>query len=103
MLTPGIKYKDSSASDKERVESIVEENVNDDYIITKEKLFMIFYKEDTYRKVLGDLMKNGIRVDMGQVIGEIIIFAYNHKHVELIVNVFNETYRQYGDDYRRNF
>ncbi|MBQ8783467.1 MAG: hypothetical protein IJZ57_06835 [Clostridia bacterium] len=38
-------------------------------------------------------------MDYGQKIGKTIIFAYNHKHAKLIVDVFKKTYPKYGEDY----
>lgn len=99
LLTQGIKYKDMSKEDRDKVESIIDDDITEDYTITKEKIFKVFYNEDTCRKVLEDLMQNGLRVDMGQKIGKTIIFAYNHKHAALIEKVFKETYPQYGDNY----
>lgn len=101
LLKEGIKYNDLSENDKRKVESVLpingEENV--DFIIPKETLFKIIYNKSTCKCVLEELMGKGIRVNGGQLIGKTIIFAYNHKHAELIVNTFREMYPSYGDDY----
>ena len=89
LLTQGIKYGDLSEEDKKRVDSVLmQDEVENDYVIPKEKLFKLFYNIDTCGRVLDDLMNNGLRVDYGQKIGKTIIFAYNHRHADLIVNVF---------------
>ncbi len=97
----GIRYGDLSDDDKEKVNTLIvdDEEPEDDYIIPKSKLFKLIYNEDTCSKVLDDLMSNGIRVEAGQLIGKTIIFAYNHKHAEMIVRKFKEDFPNYGDEY----
>ena len=99
LLKRGIKYGDLSEEDKKKANTILEDEVDDDFIIPKETLFKLFYNRDTCKRVIEDLMEQGLRVDGGQKIGKSIIFAYNHKHAELIVEVFKEIYPQYGEDY----
>lgn len=98
LLSQGIKYSDLSATDKEKVDVIIEE-VPTDFVIPKETLFKIFYNEDTCRRVLDEVMTNGLKVDLGQKIGKTIVFAYNHDHAELIVDTFKKMYPKYGEDY----
>ena len=99
LLSRGIKYGDLTEEDKKKVESVLEDEMDDESIIPKEKLFKLFYNIDTCGRVLDDLMNNGLRVDYGQKIGKSIIFAYNHRHADLIVRTFKENYPAYGDDY----
>lgn len=98
LLSQGIKYSDLSDDDKEKVEHIIDD-VDSDFVIPKETLFKIFYNEGTCKRVLEDLMENGLRVDAGQKVGKTIIFAYNHHHAELIVKTFKKLYPIYGDNY----
>lgn len=98
LLSQGIRYNDLSDEDKKKVDNIIED-IPTDFVIPKETLFQIFYNEDTCRKVLDELMTSGLKVDYGQKIGKTIIFAYNHKHAKLIVDVFKKTYPKYGEDY----
>ena len=44
------------------------------------------------KKVIEELMKNGIKTDAGDKLGKSIIFAYNKKHAQFIVDVFDELY-----------
>ena len=37
------------------------------------------FNEDTIKKVLNILMRDGIKIDYGQKIGKTIIFAKNHE------------------------
>jgi len=100
LLNRGIKYGDLSAEDKQKAESVLLlDDVPDDYVIPKEKLFKLFYNVDTCARVLDDLLHNGLQVDCGQKIGKTIIFAYNHRHADLIVRTFKDNYPSYGDDY----
>ena len=102
LLSRGIKYSDLSQNDKEKVDSVLEDDDrDDDYYVPKEKIFRIIYNIDTCNKVLSDLMENGMRVDDGQKVGKTIIFAYNHKHAQLIVDTFKQNYPKYGEDYCR--
>lgn len=98
LLSHGIKYSDLSASDRQKVDVLIDD-VPTDFVIPKETLFKIFYNEDTCRRVLDEVMTNGLKVDYGQKIGKTIIFAYNHKHAQLIVDTFKKTYPKYGEDY----
>ena len=98
LLSRGIKYGDLSDEDKLGAESILIEDPGDDFVIPKETLFKLFYNKDTCRKVIQDLMDNGLLVDYGQKVGKTIIFAYNHRHAELIVETFKEMYPSYGDE-----
>jgi len=54
----------------------------------------IVYNKDTNRKILSNLMENGIRV--GTRIGKSIIFARSMKHARMMEELFNEMYPQYG-------
>lgn len=101
LLSHGIKYSDLSESDKQKADVVLIEEATPDYVIPKETLFKIFYNEDTCRRVLDELMTGGLKVDYGQKLGKTIIFAYNHKHAQLIVDVFKKMYPKYGDDYCR--
>jgi type I restriction enzyme R subunit len=54
------------------------------------------YNKDTNRKILHNLMENGIRQADGQTLGKTIVFARNHKHAKLLEQLFDELYPQYG-------
>lgn len=54
------------------------------------------YNKDTNRKILQNLMENGIRLADGQTLGKTIVFARNHDHAKLLETLFNEMYPQYG-------
>ncbi|MCG7995581.1 MAG: DEAD/DEAH box helicase family protein [Candidatus Thiodiazotropha taylori] len=54
------------------------------------------YNKDTNRKILQNLMDNGLRQADEQTLGKSIIFARNHKHAILLEEVFNEEWPMYG-------
>ena len=99
LLSQGIRYSDLTQDDKEKVDSILVDDLDPDFVIPKETLFKIFYNEETCKRVLEDLMENGLRVDQGERIGKTIIFAYNHRHAQMIVDTFKKIYPKYGDNY----
>lgn len=99
LLKSGVKYSDMSDEDKANVELsyAVEfdgEEIPDDYVFSREEIFTRLMNVDTCGRVLEDLFENGIYVNDGQLIGKTIIFAYNHKHAELIVDTFRKNYPQ---------
>jgi type I restriction enzyme, R subunit len=54
------------------------------------------FNKDTNRKILQNLMNNGIRQADEQTLGKSIVFARNHKHAKLLEQLFDEMYPQYG-------
>lgn len=54
------------------------------------------YNKDTNRKILQNLMENGVRQADGQTLGKTIVFARNHNHAKLLEEMFDEVYPQYG-------
>ena len=56
--------------------------------ISGSEIFKKVYNKNTCNRVLEDLMKNGIHVNGGELIGKTIIFAYNQKHADMIVKQF---------------
>ena len=53
----------------------------------------------TINAMLNDLMKNGLKVNGGDVIGKSIIFAKSHAEAEVIVNQFSKIYPYMGNDF----
>ena len=67
--------------------------------INTNEIFSYIFNEATIDAVLQDLMENGLKVQYGERLGKSIIFAYNHRHAELIVERFNILYPEYGSDF----
>ena len=61
-----------------------------------EQIDRAIHNKDTNRKVLRNLMENGLCLADGQTLGKTIIFARNHRHAVLLEELFNEMYPQYG-------
>ena len=96
LISDGIKYKDLSNSEKEQIEDYVAEDIpTPDFTIPGNEVFKHIFNKDTCKKVLEELMRWGLKVDNGETIGKTIIFAFNHKHAQMIVECFHELYPSY--------
>lgn len=67
--------------------------------IDNKEIFSYIFNVDTIDHVLQDLMENGLKVQSGERIGKTIIFAYNHRHAEMIVERFGVLYPEYGAEF----
>lgn len=107
ILKDGIKYSKLTDKEKEQMEQIweyeaVRKALDPDDChrdISGEEIFSYIFNIDTIDHVLQDLMTNGLKVQSGERIGKTIIFAYNHRHAEMIVERFNVLYPEYGADF----
>lgn len=109
ILKDGIKYKDLSPKEQEQLEKVWEYEQAKKAIdgggeysakrdIRSDEIFSYIFNEDTIDKVLQDLMENGLKVQSGERIGKTIIFAYNHRHAEMIVERFYALYPEYASE-----
>ena len=109
ILKNGIKYASLSESEKKQMDAVwkyeaaqnivdFDEGLQSRNIDSKE-IFKYIYNLDTIDKVLTDVMEHGLKVQGGDVIGKTIIFAYNHKHANLIVERFTALYPELGSDF----
>ena len=121
ILKEGIKYNNLSEEEKRQMEQIWEyeqavkaldyypTRAADDALpygtakcvrdINNSEIFSYIYNIDTIDAVLQDLMENGLTVQSGERIGKSIVFAYNHRHAELIVERFGVLYPEYGSGF----
>ena len=102
LLDRGVKYSELTQDEKKQIEEYLEEDgtiPSPDFIVGKGDWFSKLYNKDTCRKVLEELMTSGIRVDNGETIGKTVIFAYNHKHAQMVVDCFHEMYPGLGGNY----
>ena len=111
ILDSGIRYDDLTDEEKEQLERVWEyEDAEAAFDpgdpheptprdINPHEIFKYIYNVDTIRRVLTDLMTEGLRINDGEMVGKSIIFAFNHKHAELIVKTFNEMYPELGQDF----
>lgn len=106
ILKEGIKYNNLSDEEKEQLEKVWEyeqarkaiegEGYHRD--IENNEIFSYIFNIDTIDHVLQDLMENGLKVQSGERIGKTIIFAYNHRHAEMIVERFYALYPEYANE-----
>lgn len=111
ILEEGIKYNNLTDEEKQQMEQIWEyesalkgiQKAIDDHSsardIANNEIFSYIFNIDTIDAVLQDLMEKGLKVQYGERIGKSIIFAYNHKHAELIVERFHILYPEYGPEF----
>lgn len=95
-LRQGIKFKDLTKEQQEELEDQVDDPESIDF--SREDVGRKVYNEDTDRKILQNLMENGIRSADGRL-GKTIIFARNHRHAKLLVELFDKEFPQYGGDF----
>ncbi len=89
-IDKGIHFDDLSPEDKKANEEKYNEGVFEENPPSDINKFV--FNKDTVRKVLEELMENGIKTDAGDKLGKTIIFAYNKKHAQFIVDTFDEMY-----------
>ena len=111
ILKEGIKYANLTDEEKMQMEEIWEyesaikgiqralEEHSSARDIANNEIFSYIFNIDTIDEVLQDLMEKGLKVQYGERIGKSIIFAYNHRHAELIVERFNTLYPEYGAEF----
>lgn len=96
-LREGIKFKDLTPEQREQLAEQTANSESVDY--EKEQVSRVVFNKDTDRAILRNLMENGIRNADGTRLGKSIIFARNHRHAKLLVELFDEMYPQYGGDF----
>ena len=107
ILKEGIKYDNLTPEEKEQLEKVWEYEQAGKAIegdpqhrdIESKEIFNYIFNLDTIDRVLQDLMENGLKVQSGERIGKTIIFAYNHRHAEMIVERFYYLYPEYSSDF----
>lgn len=95
------KKTGSYAAYEDEPRSVAAEDTNETYHrdIQQHEIFSYIYNDNTIDHVLQDLMENGLKVQSGERIGKTIVFAYNHRHAEMIVQRFNALYPEYGSEF----
>jgi type I restriction enzyme, R subunit len=96
-LREGIHYKELTKEQQEQLDDQVEDSEAIDY--DREQVSRAVFNRDTDKKILENLMTNGIKNADGTRLGKTIIFARNHRHAKLLVELFNEMYPQFGGDF----
>ncbi len=96
IMREGIKYEKLTEEQKRQLELVWEYEQIEGRDIANSEIFSYIFNQDTIDAVLQDLMENGLKVQSGERIGKSVIFAYNHRHAEMIVGRFNALYPEYG-------
>lgn len=108
IINRGIKYAELSQAERNELEKVWEyekamkgipqdEEYHRD--IEGSEIFRYLINDDTIDNVLAELITNGQKINSGEDVGKTIIFAYNHKHAERIVERFYALYPERGADY----
>ncbi len=96
MMSHGIAYNSLTEEQKKQFDEYLEEDPpTPDFHIPGNEIFRYLFNKDTCRRVLEELMRWGLRVDGGEKMGKTIIFAYNHKHAQMIVECFQKLYPEF--------
>ncbi|MBT6143784.1 MAG: DEAD/DEAH box helicase family protein, partial [Gemmatimonadetes bacterium] len=92
-LREGIHYNTMTDAQKQELEEQVDAAELVDY--SKEEIDRAVFNKDTDRRILRNLMENGVREATGQHIGKTIVFARDHRHALQLQKLFEEMYPQY--------
>lgn len=98
----GIRYDDLTEDEKASFEDTFADDDSIDFTGTEiqgDKLGKNIINLGTIDAMLGDLMKNGLKVEGGDTLGKTIIFAASHIQAEKIVERFQKIYPQLGMDF----
>ena len=107
-INRGIKYNELTPEQRKQLEEVWEyEKIQKGIPLDTEyhrdiegnELFRYLINDDTIDNVLSELMTNGLKIHSGEDMGKTIIFAYNHRHAERIVQRFHTLYPERGADY----
>lgn len=97
ILSEGLDWGQLTPEQREQLEEYsAGDKPTPDFTIPGNEIFCVLFNQDTCRRVVEELMQWGLRVDNGETLGKTIIFAYNHKHAQMIVDVFGELYPHYA-------
>lgn len=96
VLSRGITYRECSDEERKQLDTAFDDEPPDR--IESSRIFNTVYNQDTVDKVIDEVMERGLKVDGGETIGKTIVFAYNHRHADLIVKRIKERY-PHDDDW----
>lgn len=96
VLSRGITYRECSDEERKQLDEAFNDEPPDE--IAASRIFNTVYNQDTVDKVIDEVIERGLKVDGGETIGKTIIFAYNHRHADLIVKRIKKRY-PHDDDW----
>ena len=96
-------YEEVNKINNEVLKEEFEKEFADDYRIKDDvassAINTWLFNLDTINKVLKELMKKGLKVEGGDVLGKTIVFAKNSLHAKAIVDRFNKLFPEYGGEF----
>lgn len=93
ILKDGVTYAQLSEEEQEEYEDkFTEDDGTIPEKIEGKEFYNVITNKDTIRKVLQDLMEEGLKVNNGDILGKTIIFARDHNHAVLIQEEFRKAY-----------
>lgn len=93
ILKNGVTYSELSPEEQEEYEDkFTDDEGNIPEKIEGKEFYSIITNKDTIRKVLQDLMEEGLYVNNGDVLGKTIIFARDHNHAVMIQEEFRKMF-----------
>ncbi len=95
-LRKGIKYSQMDREQKIQTEEQLQNPESVEYEASEVDRYI--FNKDTNRKIIQNLMDNGIKDDAGNL-GKTIVFARNHAHALLLSELFDELYPAYGSKF----
>ena len=97
LISEGIDPNELTLEEREQLDDYFDERrvPDPDFNVPGNELFRFLFNKDTCCQVIEELMEQGLRVNNGETLGKSIIFAYNHKHAQMIVDSFHELYPDY--------
>ena len=96
VLSRGITYRERSDEERRQLDEAFNDEPPDR--IEASRIFNTVYNRGTVDKVVDDVLERCFKVEGGETIGKTIIFAYNHKHADLIVKHINK-HHPHDDDW----
>lgn len=97
LISEGIDPSKLTPEEREQLDDYFAERrlPTPDFNVPGNELFRFLFNKNTCRQVIEELMTLGLKVNNGETLGKSIIFAYNHKHAQMIVDCFHELYPDY--------
>ncbi len=97
LISEGIDPSKLTPEEREQLDDYFAERrlPTPDFNVPGNELFRFLFNKNTCRQVIEDLMSQGLKVNNGETLGKSIIFAYNHKHAQMIVDCFHDLYPNY--------
>lgn len=103
IMTEGIRYDQLSKEEQDEFEEVwdyekaikaLDPRTKYTRDFESSEIYSYLFNTNTVDQVLQDLMENGLKVEDGEKLGKSIIFAFNHKHAQMIVDRFAALYPQ---------